>query len=71
MHYNSPVEHKFDLETVEAIEEAFQETANKWGCIITVCWNNKHSVFAPKKDENPVLPGLWESASFPRLEDGE
>lgn len=69
--YNRLVDHVFDLDTQEAIEEAFQETANKWKCVISVCWKNKHSVFIPKKEETPELPFDWGKASLPALGEGE
>lgn len=64
--------HVFDLDTQEEIEQALQKIANKWKCVISVCWQNKpHEAFIPKKDENPELPFDWGKASLPVLEPGE
>lgn len=64
--------HVFDLDTQEEIEQALQKIANKWKCVISVCWQNKpHEAFIPKKDENPELPFDWGKVSLPALEPGE
>lgn len=47
------MKYQFDLDTIEQIEEAFQELANKRGCFITVCWNQeRHRAFTPQKQDD-------------------
>lgn len=46
---------RLDAEDIFEVKKAFQETANKWQMVISVCWQGGHEVYTPQKQESSQL----------------